>query len=648
MERIIFKIFKSRLIFGKYSIKYLISKGSFGEVYFGTNVIDGKNYALKIEEKNTENSFLQNECYILLNIKGPGIPSVISYGVSGKYNILVENLLGKSIWDIWNEKNKRFNLKDTCIFAIQAISLLEYVHSKNYLHRDIKPANFLVGNPDNSQIYLIDFGNAKKFRSSKTGKHIKIMKSKLIFGALLFLSMNIFKQIESARKDELESLGLVIIYLFIGSLPWSKIKFYTLYDGLIKIGKIRKNISIENICKGMPKEMNTYMNYIKNLNYEQCPDYEYLRKLFTNVLKKIGESDEQLFSWVDKNKNRTISSRRSTSKNKNRNAQTLFHNLLKKNSNKLNIFRNIKVQSNNNEEKIKKIINLKERKNISLRENNFKNKNVFNTLNSESSEKINNNYKNNKLKKIDLRKKYIKNNDNQNIKKTPLNKKLISFPNNINNKANHKIAKSNIEINFGNFSKDKNLSNIYDELFDKDKNIKGFNNYFNTLDNIHKKEKIDNYINNMNYNINNNSTIDTYSKIAKNNESKKVDINKRNNQIRILPYKTKINRTSLNNNDFRPIEYKSIFFDESRNHLNLTKFGLNLNEINNNTQIETNEIKSGSLNKALSSAKNSISLSFRNNINENKNNFQKCKIYQSKFVPKIRTNQINYLNNYIG
>ena len=198
--------------------------------------------------------------------------------------------------------------------------------------------------------------------------------------------------------------------------------------------------------------------------------------------------------------------------------------------------------------------------------------------------------------------------------------------------------------------KDKNLNNIYDELFanDKDKNIKGFNNYFNTLDNIHKKEKIDNYINNMNYNINNNSTIDTYSKIAKNNESKKVDINKRNNQIRILPYKTKINRTSLNNNDFRPIEYKSIFFDESRNHLNLTKFGLNLNEINNNTQTETNEIKSGSLNKALSSAKNSISLSFRNNINENKNNFQKCKIYQSKFVPKIRTNQINYLNNYIG
>ena len=230
MEKIIFKIFKSRLIFGKYSIKFLISKSTFSEVYFGTNVLNGKNYALKIGTNEKDNYVLKNESYILINLKGPGIPSVISYGVSGKYNILVENLLGKSIWDIWNEKNKRFNLKDTCIFAIQAISLLEYVHSKNYLHRDIKPANFLVGNPDNSQIYLIDFGNAKKFRSSKTGKHIKIMKSKLIFGALLFLSMNIFKQIESARKDELESLGLVIIYLFLGELPWSNAKFYSIKD----------------------------------------------------------------------------------------------------------------------------------------------------------------------------------------------------------------------------------------------------------------------------------------------------------------------------------------------------------------------------------------------------------------------------------
>ena len=213
MKSGIFNNLKSKLIFGKYSIKYLISKGSFGEVYLGTNIIDGKNYALKLEERSIEESILKHECYTLMNLKGPGIPSVISYGVSGKYNILVENLLGKSINDIWLKNNKKLNLKDTCIFAIQAISLLEYVHSKNYLHRDIKPANFLVGNPDNAQLYLIDFGNARKYKSSKTGKHIKLVKSNKVYGSLIFLSTNALKGIEQTRKDDLEALGYVIIYL---------------------------------------------------------------------------------------------------------------------------------------------------------------------------------------------------------------------------------------------------------------------------------------------------------------------------------------------------------------------------------------------------------------------------------------------------
>ena len=224
METTICKNFKKKLIFGKYSIKFLISKSTFSEVYFGTNVLNGKNYALKIGQNENENTILKNETYTLLNLKRPGIPSVVSFGISGKYNILVENLLGKSIHDIWFEKNKKFNLKDTCVFAIQAISLLEYAHSKNYLHRDIKPANFLVGNPDNSQLYLIDFGNACKFRSSRTGKHMRNAKISSVFGSLLFLSINAFKGIVQTRKDDLESLGLVIIYLYNGSLPWSEIR----------------------------------------------------------------------------------------------------------------------------------------------------------------------------------------------------------------------------------------------------------------------------------------------------------------------------------------------------------------------------------------------------------------------------------------
>ena len=279
--------FKSKLIFGKYSLKYLISKGSFGEVYLGTNVLDNKDYAIKIEKSSKGQSLLKEEAYILLFLKGPGLPNVITFGISGRYHILIENLLGKSIYNIWIEKGKKFNLKDTCMFAIQALERVEYVHSKNYLHRDIKPGNFLVGNPDSSQIYLIDFGNARKYRSSRTGKHLTYYKTNTIFGTILFLSLNVLKGIEQTRKDDLESLGLIIIYLYTGQLPWSELKFKTINQALYTFFDIRQKISIEELCKGIPIEMMVYMKYVNDLKFEENPDYDYLKTLFFNSFKKI-------------------------------------------------------------------------------------------------------------------------------------------------------------------------------------------------------------------------------------------------------------------------------------------------------------------------------------------------------------------------
>ena len=369
----IYKYFKSKLIFGKYSIKYLIAEGTFGEVYLGTNKINGKNYALKILETNKDDLLLKDESLILTYLKGPYVPSVISFGVSGKYSILVENLLGKSMKDIWLEKKKKLNLNDTCTFAIQAISCLEYVHSKDYIHRDIKHSNFLIGNPDTSQLYLIDFGNAKKYRSTKTGKHIKLIKSNIIFGPLIFLSFNALKGMEQTRRDDLESLGYVIIYLYMGSLLWSGLKFKDIIQGIIKTKEIREKLSIENICKGMPKEMNNYMNYVKNLKYEEQPDYEYLRSLFMNILKKIGVN-EPLFSWADRN---ISQKRREPSNKRNKSIKSIYNNLLKKNFNNELSGTNLKLHLNNNEKQMNNdkntdvIIKSKEINNKSLTENNL-------------------------------------------------------------------------------------------------------------------------------------------------------------------------------------------------------------------------------------------------------------------------------------
>ena len=132
MKTSIGKSFKSKLIFGKYSLKYLIAKGSNGEVYLGKNILDNKDYAVKIEKPIKGESSLKEEAKILLLLKGPGIPSVISFGFSSGYHILVENLLGESIFSIWNKKKKKLNLKDTSMFAIQALERVEYVSFKKF------------------------------------------------------------------------------------------------------------------------------------------------------------------------------------------------------------------------------------------------------------------------------------------------------------------------------------------------------------------------------------------------------------------------------------------------------------------------------------------------------------------------------------
>ena len=552
MESKIFKYFKSKLIFGKYSIKYLISKGSFGEVYFGTNKNNGEKYALKIEKTKNPDQFLKRECFALLNLRGPGIPSVISFGVSGKYSILVENLLGKSILNIWKEKNKKFNLSDTCIFAIQAISRLEYVHSKDYLHRDMKPANFLVGNPDNSQLYLIDFGNARKYRSSRTGKHIKLFKNRGIYGSLIFLSLNSLKGIEQTRKDELESLGLVIIYLYIGSLPWSVIKFKDMNQGIDLITKIRESISIENICKGMPKEMIYYMNYVKSLNYEKNPDYEYLRKLFLNILKILGQN-ELLFSWVDRN----VSQKKIPTNMKNRSYKSIYNNLLRKNSNKSILCENLKLQLNNNEEQMKNnrnrsdIMNIKDIRNKPIKENNYTSNTQLNSKNKDNKKQVN---INNVLKKVNNTE-----NNHQKLKKiTIFKKKLNLIPNKINHEKIIRLPNNNKKI-IERFKNEKTSSNYEDELYNKNKMNKVFEtniNYIKKDENVFGNNRIRNYININNININNNFNTYTYKTIMNKKEPPKLLIHKKN----------KINKIELFSNIARRNKYSKIKYFHDYNY----------------------------------------------------------------------------------
>ena len=633
MKNEINKTFKSKLIFGKYSIKYLISKGSFGEVYLGTNVLNNKDYAIKMERTSKGESLLKEEAYVLLFLKGPGLPNVITFGISGRYHILIENLLGKSIYNIWLEKEKKFNIKDTCMFAIQALERVEYVHSKNYLHRDIKPANFLVGNPDQSQIYLIDFGNARKYRSSRTGKHLPFSRNYKIYGTTIFLSLNVLKGIEQTRKDELESLGLVIIYLYKGYLPWSNYKFKDIFQALEKIKAIKENLSMKQLCHGLPIEMFEYMNYIKNMSFEDTPDYRYLQSLFLNILKKIGEKNDLFFSWVDK----SIVPKKLTSRSNSRSIQKLYNDILRSHSSKKIINSNTDVtriktldnqflNPNNNMSNfleinsLKKIpilddnqinsiysINTNEKKvnkrqtiiPIDNKQYNTKKLNIFRTID-------NNNYikksetiiDNRKLRIIKLGKR----------KKENLNlsylKSKNKFPISINNKTrSSKNSDFNLNKHINYFTKIDNKKTNNINLKPK-LNLKNYDFEFEHSNMQYKKRNSRNCINIKNININklpNNNYNYTYVTIFKKLDTPKINILTDNNAINqdkikeIKEYKTKfLNKEQSYKNRFSPKPfdyytrnslYKSIFISQSDLNKKLPDFTKKL--INERKKIHT-------------------------------------------------------------
>ena len=164
----------NKLIFKKYRIKKLVYATSFSYVFDGIYEQKDTPVIIKIEKKDFALKSLESEVSFLLLLKGFGIPKVLGFGYFNSYPILIQEKLGVSIEYI--SKKKKLTMKDICMFAIQAIERIQYVHSKGIVHRDIKPSNFVIGRENPEIIYLIDFGISRKYISSRTGKHLKYKK----------------------------------------------------------------------------------------------------------------------------------------------------------------------------------------------------------------------------------------------------------------------------------------------------------------------------------------------------------------------------------------------------------------------------------------------------------------------------------------
>ncbi|XP_051981058.1 casein kinase I-like, partial [Xyrauchen texanus] len=147
-------------------------------------------------------------------------------------------------------------------------------------------------------LFLIDFGLAKKYRDNRTRQHIPYREDKNLTGTARYASINAHLGIEQSRRDDMESLGYVLMYFNRTSLPWQGLKAATKKQKYEKISEKKMSTPVEVLCKGFPAEFAMYLNYCRGLRFEEAPDYMYLRQLFRILFRTLNHQYDYTFDWT--------------------------------------------------------------------------------------------------------------------------------------------------------------------------------------------------------------------------------------------------------------------------------------------------------------------------------------------------------------
>ena len=267
------------IIGNKYKIISKIGAGSFGQIFKGQNIRTSELVAIKMESIESDTKLLKNESIIYQFLNGlTGIPSVKWFGKDDNYYYMVINLLGESLQTIKNQKGV-FSLKLTLQIGFQALNLLKSIHEKGLVHRDIKPDNFLIGlNSKVKSIYIIDFGFCKTYSLKENTE----LRTSGLIGSPMYASINAHKFLDLTRRDDLESLGYMLAYFYLGSLEWEGNNVYTNEEYVyLKRKLVEKD--------RFPEVLVNYFKYVRSLEFEEKPNYELFMDYFRREIEEIDK-----------------------------------------------------------------------------------------------------------------------------------------------------------------------------------------------------------------------------------------------------------------------------------------------------------------------------------------------------------------------
>ena len=298
----------------RYKRESLLGEGNFGKVYLCKDLESGKFAAVKLEQSSKDNQ-LENEARVLQDLNNTyGFPKYYGSKFTKDYCYLAMELLGPSINDKFVECRKRFSLKTVTKLAKSMLLRVKSLHENGYIHRDLKPQQFLLGpQKDSDSVFLVDFGLSKRYKTKDLGIHVPYMENRAFVGTTYYASVNTHKGIQQSRRDDLETLCYLFSYFLKGTLPWKNKTKEKITE--TKIRSIKTNTSPIQLFSDSPREFFYLMSYVKNLQYDSSPDYNYMIHLLDFVSQQFN-CDEVPFDWVGSKDFKKSSTKRSSSPKK--------------------------------------------------------------------------------------------------------------------------------------------------------------------------------------------------------------------------------------------------------------------------------------------------------------------------------------------
>lgn len=279
-----------------YKVERKLGKGGFGQVFLGRRLSGGNDrtsgaaateVALKFEHQNSKGCSYgpPHEWQVYTNLGASyGVPKVHHKGKQGEYYIMVMDMLGPSLWDLWNSSGQSMSAEMVACIAVESLSILEKLHAKGYVHGDVKPENFLLGQPSTPQekkLFLVDLGLATKWKDNSRG-HVKYDQRPDMFrGTVRYASVHAHLGRTASRRDDLESLAYTLVFLHRGRLPWQG------YQGDNKsflVCKKKMATSPELLCCFCPEPLKDFFDTVINMKFDEEPKYSKLISLFMGLI----------------------------------------------------------------------------------------------------------------------------------------------------------------------------------------------------------------------------------------------------------------------------------------------------------------------------------------------------------------------------